>query len=154
LCEWKKVRVNIDYHVEFDGHYYSVHYSHHMSGHRDMDVRATATGIEIFYASKRVAAHARSYDAVKRYVTLPDHMPAAHRNTNLAWPPSRFIAWAASIGPATGEFITQLLERRRHPEQAFKSCMGVLRQGECYPRERLERACAMALRQRAFSSLA
>jgi transposase len=153
LCEWKKARVNIDYHVEFDGHYYSVHYSHYINDHRDMDVRATATGIEVFHASKRVAAHARSYDQVKRFVTLPEHMPAAHRQTNLEWPPSRFIAWGKSIGPNTEQFIAQLLERRRHPEQAFKSCMGVFRLGDVYSRERLERACTMALRQRAFSSL-
>lgn len=151
-CEWKKARVNIDYHVEFDGHYYSVHYTHYVNDHRDMEVRATATGIEVFFASKRVAAHPRSYDPVKRYQTLPEHMPAAHRQNNLEWPPSRFIAWGKSIGPCTEQFITELLERRRHPEQAFKSCMGVFRLGDVYTRERLERACAMAFRQRAFSS--
>jgi transposase len=153
LCEWKKVRVNIDYHVEFDHHYYSVHYTHYVNDQRDMEVRATAGGVEVFYASRRVAAHARSYDPVKRYVTLPEHMPAAHRHNNLEWPPSRFIAWAKSIGAGTEQFITELLERRRHPEQAFKSCMGVFRLGDIYSRERLDRACAMALRQRAFSSL-
>jgi transposase len=152
LCEWKKVRVNIDYHVEFDHHYYSVHYSHYINDQRDMEVRATATGIEVFYAGKRVAAHARSYDPVKRYVTLPEHMPAAHRHNNLEWPPSRFIAWGKSIGPFTEQFISELLERRRHPEQAFKSCMGVFRLGDDFSRERLERACALALRMRAFSS--
>jgi transposase len=152
-CEWKKARVNIDYHVEFDRHYYSVHYTHHINDQRDMEVRATATGIEVFYANKRVAAHARSYDPVKRYVTLPEHMPAAHRQTNLEWPPSRFVAWGKSIGPGTEQFITELLERRRHPEQAFKSCMGVFRLGDVYSRDRLERACTMALRQRAFSSM-
>lgn len=152
LCEWKKARVNIDYHVEFDKHYYSVHYTHYIDNHRDMEVRATAGGIEVFYAGKRVAVHPRSYDPVKRYVTLPEHMPAAHRQNNLEWPPSRFIAWANTIGVGTGLFIAELLERRRHPEQAFKSCMGVFRLGELYTAERLERACAMALRQRAFSS--
>jgi len=152
-CEWKKVRVNIDYHVEFDHHYYSAHYTHFLKDQRDMEVRATATSIEVFYASKRVAAHVRSYDPVKRYVTLPEHMPASHRQSNLEWPPSRFIAWGKSIGAGTGQFITDLLERRRHPEQAFKSCMGVLRLGEIYPPERLERACALALRMRAFSSM-
>lgn len=151
-CEWKKVRVNIDYHVEFDAHYYSVHYTHYTNDHRDMEVRATATGVEVFFAGKRVAAHARSYNPLQRYVTLPEHMPAAHRQNNLEWPPSRFIAWGKSIGPGTEKFISELLERRRHPEQAFKSCMGVLRLGGDYTRERLERACAMALRQRAFSS--
>jgi hypothetical protein len=151
-CEWKKVRVNIDYHVEFDAHYYSVHYTHYINDHRDMEVRATATSIEVFFASKRVAAHSRSYDPIQRYVTLPEHMPAAHRQNNLEWPPSRFIAWGKSIGPSTEKFIASLLERRRHPEQAFKSCMGVFRLGEDYTRERLERACAIALRQHAFSS--
>ena len=153
LCEWKKVRVNIDYHVEFDRHYYSVHYTHYVHDQRDMEVRATATGIEIFYASKRVAAHARSYDPLNRYITLPEHMPAAHRQNNLEWTPSRFIAWDKSVGPGTEQFIAELLERRRHPEQVFKSCMGVFRLGDIYSRERLDRACAMALRRRAFSSL-
>jgi transposase len=146
LCDWKKVRLDIDYHVGYDHHFYSVHYSHYIDGHRELWVRATAATIEVLYGSSRIAAHVRSYDPhpLRRYITLPAHMPESHR-ANLEWPPHRIIAWAKSIGPATQDVITQVLERFPHPEQGYKSCRAIIRLGNTYPTERLERACVRAL---------
>jgi transposase len=150
ICEWKKVRVNIDYHVEFDAHYYSVHYSHYINRHRDMQVRATATDVEVFFAGRRVAAHVRSYDPLRRFVTRPEHMPASHR-AHLDWTPSRLIAWGRSVGENTATLVQTVMERRPHPEQGFKSALAVLKLRERYGPERLERACARAVRHQAFS---
>jgi transposase len=144
LCEWKRVKVNIDYHIQFDDHYYSVHYTHYSKGQRDMEVRATATTIEIFYAGRRVASHVRSFEKY-HHTTKPEHRPASH-NLHLEWTPSRIIAWGKSIGPNTGAVLEEILRRRQHPEQGFRSCLGVIRLRERYPTERLERACARALK--------
>jgi len=149
LCEWKKVKVNIDYHVEFDQHYYSVHYSHYGKQQRDMEVRATATTVEVLYAGRRVASHVRSYEKF-RHTTLPEHRPASH-SLHLEWTPSRIIAWGKSIGPSTAAVLEEILERRQHPEQGFRSCLGVIRLKERYTAERLERACARALKYRTFN---
>lgn len=145
-CEWKKARLDIDYHVEYEQHFYSVHYSHYIDGHRDLWVRATAATIEVFYASQRIAAHVRSYDnhPLRRYITLPEHMPESHR-ANLEWPPHRIIAWAKTIGPSTQAVIAALLERFPHPEQGYRSCRAVIRLAKTYEAERLERACTRAL---------
>jgi transposase len=149
LCDWKHVRLDIDYHVEYDGHFYSVLYSHYLDGHRDLWVRATASSIEVFYASQRIAAHARSYDRhpLRRYITLPEHMPESHR-ADLEWPPHRMIAWAKTIGPSTQAMIETLLEKFPHPEQGYKSCRAILRLAKTFPAERLEKACTRALHYR------
>jgi transposase len=144
LCDWKKVRLDIDYHVEYDAHYYSVHYSHYGKGHRELWIRATDTSIEVFFASSRIAAHQRSYDTHKKFITLPEHMPEPHRRY-LEWPPSRLIAWGQSVGPNTGKLVEKLLEKFSHPEQGYKSCRALLRLAQSYPVLRMENACARAL---------
>jgi transposase len=149
LCIWKKVRVNIDYHVEFDDHYYSVHYTHYSKGQRDMEVRATATTVEILYGGRRVASHVRSFQKYK-HSTKPEHRPVAHTQ-HLEWPPSRIIAWGNSIGPSTGAVLEEILKRRQHPEQGFRSCLGVIRLKDRYPPERLEKACTRALKYRTLN---
>lgn len=149
LCEWKKVGLNIDYHVEYGDHYYSVHYSHWMDRHRKLEVRATETTVEIFWSSRRIASHVRSYEKYS-HSTLPEHMPASHR-FHLDWPPSRLIAWAQSVGPNTAHVIEEIMRRRPHPEQGYRSCMGVLRLRDRYPDDRIERACGRAAKYRTYS---
>lgn len=150
LCDWKKVRLDIDYHVQYDEHYYSVHYSHYAKGHRELWVRATDTGIEVFFSGLRIAAHKRSYDPRKKFITLPEHMPESHRQ-HLEWPPSRLVAWGNSVGPNTGKLIDALMEKFPHPEQGYKSCRALLRLSQSYPAERMEQACARALHHRTIS---
>jgi transposase len=145
-AEWSRARVNIDYHIEVDHHYYSVPYR---LIHKRVDVRLTHTTVEAFFKSQRVALHRRS--CLKgRHTTLVEHMPKAHRRY-LQWTPSRMIRWAGQIGPQTQHLVTRILESRPHPEQGYRSCLGLLRLGKRYSPERLEKACARALAFRATS---
>ena len=140
LADWKPAKVAIDYHVEFDHHFYSVPYR---LIHQHVDIRATATVIEVFAAGTRVASHRRSHEW-GRHSTQADHMPEGHR-AHAEWTPERLAAWAAKIGSDTVRVVTTLLDGRTHPQQAFRSCMGVLRLAERYTPERLEGACHHAL---------
>jgi transposase len=145
-AEWKTARVNIDYHVEVDRHYYSVP---HELIHEAVEVRRTASTVEIFRQGRRVASHVRSY-VRGGHTTNPDHMPKAHR-AHLEWSPSRLISWGASIGPETGRLIEEILSDRPHPEQGYRSCLGILRLARQYGNERLEAACTRARLVRARS---
>lgn len=138
--EWKNVGVNIDYHFEFDHHCYSV--PHPLVGTR-VDVRATTTIVEAFHKGRRVASHLRSH---KRggFTTDPAHRPASHRRY-AEWTPSRLIRWAEKIGPQTAVVIEEILRRMPHPEQGFRSSLGLIRLSKRYSTERLEAACQRAL---------
>jgi transposase len=146
FATWKRARVNIDYHVEVDRHYYSVPYTLACDV---VDVRVSATTVEVYSKNRRVTAHQRSYQK-GRHVTDALHMPDSHRRY-LEWTPGRIIAWATKTGPSTGAFISGLLERRPHPEQGFRSALGVLRLAQRYGDARLEAACARALALHSFS---
>ena len=137
--EWKTARVNVDYHVELHGHYYSVPYT---LLHEAVDVRASVSTVEIFHRGQRVAAHARS-DVRGRHTPEPAHMPKAHQR-HLEWTPSRIIGWAQTIGPATAALVEAILVDRPHPEQGYRSCLGILRLAKRYTPTRVEAACARA----------
>ncbi|MBT8421359.1 MAG: IS21 family transposase [Gammaproteobacteria bacterium] len=145
-AQWKKVRVNIDYHVELEGHYYSVHYQ---LIKQQLDMRYTADIVECFHKGKRVASHRRSHVRGK-HTTLSEHMPEAHRQYG-DWSPRRLIRWAETFGPDTTSVITHILTTRRYPQQGFRSCLGILRLGKSYGNERLEKACKRALLLKAYS---
>ena len=140
FAEWKTVRVHIDYHVEIDGHYYSVP---HALVRRQLDVRLTARTVECFHRGQRVASHVRSSHK-GRHTTATEHMPEKHRQMG-EWTPDRFIRWAEKIGPATAALITAVLNSRRHPQQAYRSCLGLLRLAKCHGDARLEAAATRAL---------
>lgn len=139
-AEWKKVRVHIDYHVEVEDHYYSVPYQ---LIKRPLEVRFTANTVECFYQGQRVASHRRSYQK-GHHTTRVEHMPKSHRQYR-DWSPERFVRWAEKAGPATAKLITTVLASRRHPQQAYRSCLGILRLGKSYGDDRLEAACRRAL---------
>jgi transposase len=136
---WKSAKVSIDYHVAVEGHYYSA--PHHLVGEK-VDVRVSSTTVEIYLRRQRVTSHRRS---LKRggHTTRPEHMPVSHRK-HLEWSPSRFIRWGKKIGPATANLIEAILTDRPHPEQGYRSCLGILRLEKHYGKERLEAACARA----------
>jgi transposase len=140
LAEWKRAKVSLDYHVEYAGHYYSVPY---LLIHKTVDLRATENVIEVFYKGKRVASHRRE-ESRGRHSTLVEHMPEAHRRYG-EWNPERFIRWAERSGSATAEMVRTLLCARRHPEQGYRSSLGLLRLESHYGKERLEAACRRAL---------
>ena len=139
--EWDSVRVNIDYHVEFDKHWYSVP---HQLVQCKVEVRATVSTVEIFHRGNRVASHARSH-AHYRHSTIGEHRPKSHQR-HLAWPPSRIVEWSASIGEATAQLVGRILDSNRHPEQGYRSCLGVTRLGEKYSHARVEAAARRAIR--------
>ncbi|HVK84791.1 MAG TPA: IS21 family transposase [Kofleriaceae bacterium] len=144
-AEWKRARVNIDYHVVFDEHFYSVPYA---LVHEEVWVRATTMSIEVMHAGARVASHLRSRQR-GRHTTVHEHMPSSHR-AHAEWSPSRILGWAAKTGPATRDLCDAILTERPHPEQGFRSCLGILRLGKLFGEDRLEAACARANRARAL----
>ena len=144
---WRKAKVNIDYHIELraDRHYYSVPYG--LVG-ETVDMRISAATVEVFHRHRRVASHVRRFTS--GFSTDSAHMPESHRR-HAAWTPSRIVAWAAKTGPATAKLTDVIMVARRHPEQGFRSCLGIVRLGGRYGPERVEAACERALAVRAHS---
>ena len=144
IGRWKAAKVNIDYHVEFEGHYYSV--PHRLVGTK-VDLRAGGALLECFVANQRVAGHPLS--AVRGgFTTRPEHMPASHR-AHLQWTPAKLISWGERIGVSTAALVTWQLERRPHPEQGYRACLGLLALARKYSAARLEAACTRAMAIRA-----
>jgi transposase len=146
LAYWKKATVHLDYHIEVEGHYYSVPYT---LVKKQLDIRYTKTTVECFYRHQRVASHRRD-DRRGCHSTIKEHMPVNHRRY-LEWSPERFKRWAAKIGPSTFMVAAKLLANRPHPQQAYRSLLGILRLGKSYGDHRLESACARALQIGALS---
>jgi len=146
FATWRKAKVNIDYHLEADRHYYSVPYQ--LVG-KVLDVRSSASTVEVFFNHKRVASHLRSF-AKHRHTTDPAHMPESHRRY-AKWTPSRIISWAAATGPSTAKLVEEILASRPHPEQGFRSALGIIRLADRYSTARVEAACSRALRLRSYS---
>jgi transposase len=144
--EWLRATVNIDYHVEVHLHYYSV--PHHLV-HHVLDVRVSATTVEIFERGLRVTVHARD-DTPHTHSTLAEHMPKSHR-AHLEWSPSRLVHWGGTIGAQTAALVELILAARPHPEQGYRSCLGLMRLGKHYGPDRLEAASARAVRAGATS---
>lgn len=139
-AEWKHAKIHIDYHFVFDDHYYSVPYQYI---HHSVELRATAKTVECFYQGKRIAAHVRS-KARYQHTTLLEHMPKNHQ-AHAEWTPERIKRWALKIGSNTSGFIESMISSRAFPEQAFRSCLGLLRLGSRFGEVRLEKACTIAL---------
>jgi transposase len=141
LARWKKARVNIDYHVDHDARLYSV--PHPLVG-EEMELRVTNSVVEIFHRGRRVASHERLWGPKGSASTIPEHRPRSHREYG-AWPPSRIIDWASSIGPSAAALVEQLLLGRREPESAYRSCMALIRSAKGYDHARFDAACRRAI---------
>ena len=140
FAEWKKVLVNIDYHVDIEGHYYSVPYQ---LVRKALQARYNERTVECFHKGQRVASHRRCH-LEGRHSTVAEHMPTSHRHY-AEWTPQRLIGWAEKTGPATARVVQTILERRVHPQQGFRSCLGIMRLGKRFGEQRLEAACRRAL---------
>ena len=135
-AEWKRARVASDYHIEIAGHYYSVP---SRLIREVVEARITTTTVEIFHRGTRVASHA--FSAVRnRHTTIAEHMPSAHRRY-AEWTPARLMREAEMIGSATLALFEAIMRAKPHPEQGFRSCLGILRLAKEYGADRLEAAC-------------
>lgn len=140
-AEWLRAKVNIDYHIEVDHHYYSVPCR---LLREKLDIRLTAATVEAFHKGERVAAHARS-GVRGAHTTLKEHMPQEHRRY-AEWTPSRFIQWASRTGTATAQLVERIINARTYPEQGYRTCLGIIHLGKHYEPERIEAAAERALK--------
>jgi transposase len=140
LGTWSKAKVNIDYHVAVEKHFYSAPYQ---LIHQQLDVRLTNQTVELFQDGNRVASHRRSA-VVGHATTLEEHRPKSHQKY-LQWTPSRILEWVATIGPNCVKVVEQIMLSRPHPEQGYRSAMGIIRLGKAVGHERMEAACRRAL---------
>jgi len=140
IAWFKTVKVHVDYHVDIDRHRYSV--PHALVG-QVLEARMTKTMVQLLHRGERVASHPRNA-SMGGFSTIDDHMPTAHR-THQQWTPERFIHWGQTIGPATAEAVTRILAENKHPEQGYRTSLGLLSLAKHYGKERLEAGCAVAL---------
>jgi transposase len=136
----KEARVHIDYHIEYDKHYYSVP---HQLVKQAVEVQATETVVAIYSHGLRVASHPRSY-LKGGHSTCAEHMPHSHRAVS-EWSPERFLSWAGEIGEETRSVVNHLLQEKRHREQSYRRILALLANTKKYGRERLNNACGRAL---------
>lgn len=139
-CEWKKARVNLDYHVQLDWHYYSVPF---VLAHKQIEIRFNDRIVEVYYLRQRVASHLRSR-AKYQHTTCPEHMPKAHQAMHGSQA-GLLTRMAKSVGPETLRMVETLIKSRDHPEQGYRSCLGLLRLAKTFGDHRLETACKRAL---------
>jgi len=136
--EIKQVKVNIDYHIQFDEHYYSV--PHHLVGER-VELHAKASLVEVYFYNKRVTSHPRKYHYGMS--TLPEHMPKRHQEHH-QWTTERLINWAQSIGDEARIWVKALIAQKAHEEQAYRVCLGLLSLSKTYSENRINKACLIA----------
>jgi transposase len=146
LDQWARFKVNIDYHVAFEDHFYSVPYA---LIHEIVELRATETTIELFFKGRRVASHVRSREKNK-WTTNIEHMPPSHR-AHAEWTPSKIFEFAKKIGPNTEAVTQKIMQCKTHRGQGYRACLGIIRLREDYADERIEAACARAFRFSACS---
>jgi transposase len=144
--EIKAARVHIDYHIEYEKHYYSV--PHHLVKEQ-VDVHASTTMVNIFAYGQRVASHVRSFHA-GGHTTLQEHMPHHHRAMS-EWSSERFLKWAGDIGPDVQQLVDHLLHRKKHEEQNYRTVLGLLSLSKQYGRDRLDKACHKAIALKSYS---
>ena len=147
LAYFKTCKIGVNYHAEYDGFFYSVPYEHRG---KECLIRAGAHTIEIFVSGERVCSHMRRLSG-NRYVTLPEYLPDQHKAVS-EWNDERFVSWAEKYGGNTAAYITALLANTEYSVQAYRACMGVLREAKNTPIEIVEAASAMALEHEQFSS--
>jgi transposase len=150
-AEWKRCRVGLDYHVEIARHFYSVPFT---LARQEVEARVTSATIEIFLRGKRVASHLRS-TGQHRVTTVPDHMPSSHRR-HRDWTHDKIRREATRIGADAAALIGVILTARPHPEQGFRSAIGIIGLAKHHGPERVDAACAraIALGARSYTAVA
>jgi len=147
-AKFKQAKAGFDYHVALDkNQYYSIPYQ--FAGQIVL-IRSTLRVVEVFFNGDRIACHLKNMDPRKRFITDHLHMPDNHKAVS-DWSPQRFMSWAAKIGPKTKEYICSLLDSKDHPEQAYRTCMAILRVASTLTKERMEEMCTLAMAQNIYS---
>jgi len=148
IQEHCRMKVAFNYHVylKADSHYYSVPYQYRGLY---VDLFYSEKTVEIYHKNERIALHARARLKYK-YTTVLKHMPPEHRYKE-DWCAERFLSWAESIDNDVKTFIDRVLSSRRHPEQAYKSCLGILNLARAFGKERLADACRIALKYETYT---
>ena len=146
FAEWKKAKVQFNYHISHEGHNYSVPYTFI---HKEVDIKATPNLIEIYCNGNRICSHTRNSKS-HGYTTVTEHMPKSHQKY-LEWTPDRILQYAGKYGQSVRELIQKVMATRKFPEQAYKSCLGIIRLENKYSADRLNLACLRALEYRAYS---
>lgn len=146
-ADWKDSRVQFNYHVDYEGFFYSVHYSH---VGRACAIRVTINTVEVFSDGLRIAAHPRNYNKYKRYSSLPEHMPEAHKAVS-GWSNERFLSWAETVGPHTRQVIKCILESREYAVQSYRACMGIMRYSKTYSKEIMEATSNEVIEKNTFN---
>lgn len=136
---WKTAKVNIDYHIEYERHYYSVPY---YLVRKEVEIRVTEKLVNVFFEHACVTFHVRSREQYK-HTTLFEHMPPEHQAVR-SWSKDKFISWSKSVGSETALFVETLFAHKPHPEQAFRAILGLQRLASKYTAVRLESACKRA----------
>jgi len=145
-AEWKQCRAGLDYHVDIGRHYYSVP---HQLLKQKLWARITSRTVEVYFKGQRVASHTRT-SGNRQHSTIRDHMPA-HHQFRIDWSPERIRRQAARVGPNVEIFVDVIMRKRRHPEQGYRSCLGVIKLAKAFGHDRLDAACARALEINAHS---
>lgn len=146
FAEWKKAKLQFNYHVAYNGHDYSVPY---VFIGKELDIKATYNLIEIYCGGQRICTHARNNQA-HGYTTVAEHMPKSHQKY-LEWTPDRILKYAGKYGESVKAMVEQIMGTRKFPEQAYKSCLGIIRLENKYTADRLNKACQRAMAYRAYS---
>lgn len=142
--EIKHVKVNIDYHIQYDHHCYSV--PHHLVGEK-LELHAKENLIEAYFKNKRVVSHPRKY--YPGMTTTPEHMPKSHQKHH-QWSPGRLMNWAQDIGGEVLIWVKSIVAQKQHKEQAYRVCLGLLNLSKTYSDQRLNNACAIANKQHVY----
>jgi transposase len=148
IKQYQRLTVNKNYHIYLkdDQHYYSAPYRFVS---KKVQVVSTQRTVEIYFDRRRIATHKRDR-SLYQYSTTPEHMPPEHKFVD-GWSPDFFIDWAHGIGKETEDYIRILLEQKPHPEQSYKSCLGVLSYAKKIGKTRLNQACYRALTFKSYS---
>jgi transposase len=140
----KTVKVNIDYHVQYQQHHYSV--PHQYVGEH-LQLHAAENLVSLFFNGQLIASHPRAHRPGT--TTLPAHMPVRHQK-HQQWTPGRLKNWAQNMGASVLAWVDHQLTVKDHPEQAYRVCLGLLNLSREYPPERLDNACRLANAQQLY----
>lgn len=146
IKHYKSAKVMKNCHVQLEKHYYSVPYRY--IG-RQVNIIYTSKHVNIFYSMDRIALHERSVKTFA-YTTLPDHLPSTHKFVS-QWSSEKFISWAERISPRVKEYIEQIIWQKTYPEQAYRSCVGILSFEGKVGKDRLINAVERAMRYNAYN---